>query len=121
MTLATILNAIGIRGGIAIAAGLACAFLLWSNSALRDDLAKKHDALVTEQALHAVTRASLDTLEAELQAMVDEGEARAERVAEAQEEAATRAADMQADIERIGAADVSDPCVTPDEILEAGL
>lgn len=121
MTAATILKAIGIRGGIAIAMGIACLALLWSNSGLRDSLSKKHDALVTEQALHAVTAASLDALEAELQAMVDEGEARAERVAEAQEEAAERAADMQADIERIGGADISDPCVTPDEILEAGL
>lgn len=113
--------ALGIRGWLAIGLGVACAALLWSNSSLRSDLADKHDELTTERALHAVTRASLNTLEAELQAMVDEGEARAERVAEAQEEAEDRAAGMRADIERIGAADVSDPCVTPREILEAGL
>ena len=74
-----------------------------------------------EQAAHAVTRASLETLQADMARLVQEGEERAQRVSEAKEKAERDAASLKRDIARLKRADTSDPCVTPREVLEAGL
>jgi hypothetical protein len=74
-----------------------------------------------EQAAHNVTKASLEALAGDLSRMVQEGEERALRVSEAKERANREAVSLRQDIARLKRADTSDPCVTPREVLEAGL
>jgi len=89
----------------------------------RDRHADNREAKVRaeEQAAHNVTRASLEALATDLARMVREGEQRALRVSQAKERAERDAASLRRGIARLKRADTSDPCVTPREVLEAGL
>jgi len=99
---------------------LACvAFWYWE----RDNHADNREAEVRaeEQAAHAVTKASLEALAGDLARLVKEGEERVLRVSEAKERADKEALSLRRSIDRLKRVDTSDPCVTPREVLEAGL
>jgi hypothetical protein len=83
--------------------------------------AREAEVRAEEQAAHNVTKASLEALAGDLARMVQEGEERALRVSEAKERATREAASLRRDLARVKRADTSDPCVTPREVLEAGL
>ena len=89
----------------------------------RDRHADNREAEVRaeEQAAHNVTKASLEALAGDLARLVQEGEERTQRLSEAKERAERDAVSLKKDIARLKRADTSDPCVTPREVLEAGL
>lgn len=89
----------------------------------RDRYADAREAKVRaeEQAAHAVTKASLAALEADMARIVQEGRERAERATQAKERAERDARGLRSSIERLKRADTSDPCRTPREVLEAGV
>jgi len=119
--LATLWRILGIRGAIAVGLGLALAFTMWRADSLADARDEAKAALVGEQVRHAVTRASLALLEQRHAAIVADGRARDERVLQARETVARDVAGIRRDIDRINGAVAGDPCVTPQEVIDAGL
>ncbi len=83
--------------------------------------AREAEVRAEEQAAHAVTKASLEALAKDLAVMVREGEQRTERLAAAKERAERDAKALRRSIDRLRGADTSNPCVTPREVLDAGL
>lgn len=77
-TLTGIARFIGIRGGIAIALGLALAFTMWRADSLSHGLEDAKADLVAERTRHTVTRASVTLLETKMAELVRDGELRAE-------------------------------------------
>lgn len=108
--LANAAKAIGVRGGIAIALGLALAVTMWRADSISEARDKAEDQVVVETTKHAVTAASLDALELRLAAMVADGELRAERLSKAQAEVAKETAPLraQADAFERGEIDISE-------------
>ncbi|MBL4858404.1 MAG: hypothetical protein JKY36_04295 [Erythrobacter sp.] len=98
---AAIFRAIGFRGAIAIIALIALAVVMWRADAISESRDKLRTALATEEARHAVTRQSVDTLTLEMKRLVEEGEARAERVDKAMQQVAEDTAPLKAEAERI--------------------
>lgn len=94
--------------------------ILWCRT---DALANQRDtarkALATSEAMHAVTRASLDTLEQEMADAVYRGELRQERLEDARAEIADQTDDLRRQAERIRIEGAEDACVTPSSVLEA--
>ena len=112
---------LGIRGAIAVGLGLALAFTIWRAQSLSDALEQAKAATVAEQVRHSVTRASLALLEARHAAIVADGRARDERLAQARVDVARDVAGIRRDIDRIEGAVAGDPCVTPQEVINAAL
>ena len=119
--LATLYRFLGIRGCIAVGLAMALAFAMWRADSLSERLDEAKAALAGEQVRHALTRASLAELEQRHAAIVADGRARDERVAEARENVARDVAGIRRDIDRIGGAVAGDPCVTPQEVVDAAL
>jgi hypothetical protein len=94
---------------------------VWAWERDRHADAREAEVRAEEQAAHNVTKASLEALAGDLARMVHEGEERALRVSQAKERASREALSLRQDIARLKRADTSDPCVTPREVLEAGL
>lgn len=117
----TIARAIGIKGFVAIGMAVALGIVMWRADAISADRETLRNTLATERAQHAVTRLSLDTLQAELEKMVSDGELRAARLAEARQEAREDTEALRAQAERIRAQAGSqgDPCVTPAAVRQA--
>lgn len=76
-------QAVKLLGGAALVLLLALCASLWRSDSLSKQRDDAIEAKIVEQAKHAVTAASLNTLTAELARMVAEGEAKAERVQKA--------------------------------------
>ena len=112
---------IGVRGFIAIGMALALGIVMWRADAISADREDLRNTLAAERATHAVTRASLATLESELAKMVRDGELRAERLVVALEAQDERSAALRAQAERIRAQAGSEgePCVSPDAVRGA--
>lgn len=117
--LAQLARAIGVRGFIAIGLAIALGIAMWRADAISADRDDLRDKLAVSEAQHAVTRASLATLERELAEMVRDGELRAERLAEAMDEQDERTAALKEQAERIAAEGSTDPCVTPEAVRGA--
>lgn len=83
--------------------------------------AREEEVRAEEQAAHGVTKASLAALEADMARLVQEGRERTQRLSEAKERAERDARGLRQSIDRLKRADTRDPCVTPREVLEAGL
>jgi predicted negative regulator of RcsB-dependent stress response len=118
-------TAIKVATGIVGALLLALALMAWRADTISDQRETARDDLATEKAQHAVTRASVDTLEAELARFVGAGlAARAAQIAslEAQKQ---DSALLQADADRIRLeiesfdASNSSGCRTSKAILDA--
>lgn len=90
-----VLDFIGIRGGIAIAFGLALAFVMWRADDLSEGKRKAEDALVASETRHAVTTASLDALEGKLADLVEAGQLREEARNKALEDVAKETAELR--------------------------
>jgi cell division protein FtsB len=113
--------AMKVTGGIAALLLVLLGIQTWRLSSAQDALEDKRNELAASEAQHAVTRASLATLEGELAKMVRDGELRAQRLAEARSEAkeASDALRGRAEALRAQAGSVGDPCVTPDAVKGA--
>lgn len=105
--------------GVIIALGIALVVVMWRADAISEQREALRTELATEEARHAVTRQSVDTLSGELARMVKEGEARAERVEEAMIQAAEDTAPLRAEAERIEREGLPDDYV--DELRKAGI
>lgn len=119
MTFASIIKAIGIRGGIAIAAIIALSIVMWRADAISESREKLRNEYASEVAHHKVTRQSVDTLTLEMKRLVAEGEARAERVDEAMQQVAEDTAPLKAEAERIEREGL--PADYVEQLQEAGL
>ena len=75
--------AMKISGGIVVALAIALAVTVWRADTISEQRDTARKQVVTEQALHAVTAASLDSLSAQMAALVKEGQLRKERLSEA--------------------------------------
>ena len=98
---------------------LVIGILWWRTDALVEERDTARKALATSEAMHAVTRASLDTLEQEMADAVYRGELRQERLEDARAEIADQTDDLRRQAERIRRAGGEDACVTPSTVLEA--
>ena len=94
---------------------------LWYWERDRHADAREAEVRAEEQAAHAVTKASLEALAADLAGMVREGEERAQRLQNASKRAEREASTLRRDIDRLRGATVGDQCATPREVLEAGV
>lgn len=90
-----------IAAGIAVALAIALAVVMWRADAISESREKLRNEYAGEQARHAVTRQSVDTLTLEMKRLVEEGEARAKRVDEAMQQVAEDTAPLKAEAERI--------------------
>lgn len=115
-----IASAIGIKGFIAIGMALALGIAMWRADVISADREDLRNTLAAERANHAVTRASLATLERELAKMVRDGELRASRLAEARQEQERRSGALREQAARIRAETGVDACVTSDAVRNAG-
>lgn len=111
---------LGIRGGIAVALGIALAVTMWRADSISEDRDEARQAYAASEARHAITRASLDKLESRLTAMIEAGEATEEAVEEAVAETKEETDALRAEAARIGAVTGAD-CITPREVRESGL
>ncbi|UPT53067.1 hypothetical protein [Synechococcus phage Yong-M3-232] len=76
-------QAVKLLGGAALALALALAIVIWRADSISAQRDAYRDNLTAEQTRHAVTRASLASLELRLAVMVREGELRQERLEKA--------------------------------------
>jgi len=120
-TVLAIWRFLGVRGAIAAGLALALAFVMWRADSLSERLERAKGALVAEQTAHGLTRASLALLEQRHAAIVADGRARDERVAEVRVNPPREVVVIRRDIERLATAVAVDPCVTPVEVMGAGL
>lgn len=111
--------AMKIAGGLIAALLAALALVIWRADAISDDREALRNTLSAERATHAVTRRSLDVLQAELEQLVKDGQLRAERLAEARQEARKETEALREQAERIRAEAGGDPCVTPEAVRKA--
>lgn len=123
MTPLTIARMIGIRGGIAIALGLALAFVMWRADTWHDRAERYAQSAANEKAAHAVTRASLGNLQQRLAVFIREGEDRAKAAETALRAQQERSVALGEQIARIRAekptARAAARCETPSAVLEA--
>lgn len=125
-TLAKLAKAIGIRGFVAIGLGLALIFVMIRAHHISSDLEVKRNELAGERAAHAITRGSVDTLQAALEKFVGEGEAaRVAQLASIEAQAKDNA-DLQAQADAIRAEmeamgdRAADPnCRSPGSVINA--
>jgi hypothetical protein len=88
------LGRIGLKGGVIIALCLALAFVCWRADTFSDRLERSRNELATCEAQHAVTRQSVDTLDAVITDLNNRALARAEAYAQGIEEAEKRSAEL---------------------------
>ena len=98
---------------------IALGIVMWRADAISDSREKLRNALAAEEARHAVTLQSVDTLTLELAKLVEEGEARAERIDKAMQQVAEDTAPLKAKAERIERDGLPEDYVR--ELQEAGL
>lgn len=116
---AGLFRAIGLRGFIAIGLALALGVTMWradTISGQRDDLIA---SLATEEARHAVTRQSVETLSTEMARLVAEGEARKARIDTAMERVRIDTAPLRREAARIEREGLGPDYV--DQLREAGI
>lgn len=117
---------LGIRGSIAVAFAIALGIVAWRADAISGQRDHYRDAYSMEQARHAVTRQSVDTLEAVIADLNEQAEKRAEAYAEAQEMAQEREKELaaarrssDATIARLRElAEREGECAVPDDLRE---
>ena len=115
-----------IFGGLAIVLLIAVAVQTVRLSSAQEALETKRNELAAEQARHAVTRQSVDTLDAVIADLNERSLARAEAYAEGQAVAAKRAADLAesrqqsekqiAELRKAAREQVNGDCPVPDDI-----
>ena len=111
--------AMKIGGGIIAALVLALGLTMWRADSISGQRDAMQQALANERAGHAVTIASLDALQAELQEMVDDGTLREERLQEAQEAQEVVTQSLEAQAAQIAASAPNVTCETVDAVLNA--
>lgn len=111
---------LGIRGGIAVALGIALAVTMWRADSISEDRDEARQAYAASEARHSITRQSLSLLEGKLADMIEAGKATEANVEKAVEEAKRESDTLRAQAGRIGAVEGVD-CETPREIMEADL
>ena len=111
--------AMKVAGGIIAALLVAIAVLWWRTETLVSERDTARNALATSEAMHRVTRASLDTLEQEMADAVYQGELRQERLEDARAEIADQTDDLRRQAERIRTEGAENACVSPSSVLEA--
>lgn len=113
--------AMKVSGGVIAGLLVALALVMWRADAISADRDDMRDRAALAEANHAVTTASLTSLQSELAQMVVEGEARRSRVVKALAEAQREGDLLRGEAAEIRAAIISDPCTTPDQILRGSL
>lgn len=112
--------------GVTVALLLFAGIQTWRLSNAKGDLEDKRNELATCEARHAVTRQSVETLEAEIADLNEQAEQRAEAFAEAQELAKEREKELEraragsdAVIKRLRALAAREgQCAVPDDLRE---
>lgn len=117
--LTSILGGLGIKGILALGLAAALGITMWRADAISNQRDKARDALSMEQAKHAITRQSLQTLEKTLADYIQKGREREEAAQKALEKqkAVSRSLDRQ--IERIRAEAAPEDCETSEAVMEA--
>lgn len=113
--------AMKLAGGLIGALLASLALVIWRADAISGERDDMRDRYALSEARHAVTAASLTSLQSELAAMVAEGEATRGRVAAALAEARADGELLRGEADQIRAAIIADPCLTPTEILRGSL
>ena len=111
--------AMKVAGGIIASLLAVIAILCWRTEALASERDTARNALATSEAMHRVTRASLDTLEQEMADAVYQGELRQERLEDARAEIADQTDELRRQAAVIRREGAQDACVSPSSVLEA--
>lgn len=118
-----ILSAIGIKGFISIGLALALGITMWRADVISGQRDRAIQERANEQAAHAVTKASLTTLEKTMAIYIEDGKRRSEAARDALEAYQGQSQSLGRQIERLrSAASVAIPeperCPSPAVVLE---
>lgn len=94
-------QAVKLLGGLAALLAVTLIFVMWRADSISEARDAYRDNLTAEETRHAVTRASLASLELRLAAMVREGELRQERLDKAMREVEIQIAPLREEARRL--------------------